>query len=212
MRKALVISILILLPLLSFAREGVGHIIYGKVKDAESGEPLVGVVLSLGEDYLWATSGSDGSFAFDNVQEGKYILKAVCLGYVDTTIEVESKGKVEELEIKMSISSLAIEEVVVTAQRPKDGMSTSHIISREALNHLQMSNMSDMAALLPGGKTVNPDLTASKVLSLRSGGSSEGNAAFGTALEVDGVRLGNNAGLSEMGGIDTRNLSVAIVR
>lgn len=87
-------------------------------------------------------------------------------------------------------------------------MSTSHIISREALNHLQMSNMSDMAALLPGGKTVNPDLTASKVLSLRSGGSSEGNAAFGTALEVDGVRLGNNAGLSEMGGIDTRNLSV----
>ena len=207
MRKALVISILILLPLLSFARDGVGHI-YGKVKDAESGEPLVGVVLSLGEDYLWATSGSDGSFAFDNVQKGKYILKAVCLGYVDTTIEVESKGKVEELEIKMSISSLAIEEVVVTAQRPKDGMSTSHIISREALNHLQMSNMSDMAALLPGGKTVNPDLTASKVLSLRSGGSSEGNAAFGTALEVDGVRLGNNAGLSEMGGIDTRNLSV----
>lgn len=207
MRKALVISILILLPLLSFAREGVGRI-YGKVKDAESGEPLVGVVLSLGEDYLWATSGSDGSFAFDNVQKGKYILKAVCLGYVDTTIEVESRDKVEELEIKMSISSLAIEEVVVTAQRPKDGMSTSHIISREALNHLQMSNMSDMAALLPGGKTVNPDLTASKVLSLRSGGSSEGNAAFGTALEVDGVRLGNNAGLSEMGGIDTRNLSV----
>ena len=87
-----------------------GHI-YGKVKDAESGEPLVGVVLSLGEDYLWATSGSDGSFAFDNVQKGKYILKAVCLGYVDTTIEVESRDKVEELE-KLFLSNSLLSKCI----------------------------------------------------------------------------------------------------
>ena len=144
----------------------------GKVADASSGETLTGVVLSLGDDYLWASSDSDGNFTFENVQTGTYILKATCLGYVDFSTELLVKSDIEGLEIKMSVSSLALEEVVVTAQRPKDGMSTSHILSREAMDHLQMSNMSDMAALLPGGKTVNPDLTTSNVLSLRSGGSS----------------------------------------
>ena len=207
MHRALTILLSLLLPILSYAGPGVSRV-SGVVTDASSGEKLIGVVLSLGDDYLWASSDSDGNFTFENVQTGTYILKATCLGYVDFSTQLLVKSDIEGLEIKMSVSSLALEEVVVTAQRPKDGMSTSHILSREAMDHLQMSNMSDMAALLPGGKTVNPDLTTSNVLSLRSGGSSEGNAAFGTAFEVDGVRLGNNAALSGMVGIDTRSLSV----
>jgi len=97
---------------------------------------------------------------------------------------------------------------VVTAQKAKDGLGTSHNLGRDALNHLQLSNTTDIAALLPGGKTVNPDLTAENAFSLREGGSTTGNAAFGTAVEVDGVRLGNNASFGEMGGTDTRSVAV----
>ena len=63
--------------------------------------------------------------------------------------------------------------------------------------------MSDISALLPGGKTKVPDLTTNNIFSLRDGGSTVGNAAFGTAVEVDGVRIGNNGSFGNMNGVDT---------
>ena len=63
---------------------------------------------------------------------------------------------------------------------------------------VQISNVSDISALLPGGKTKVPDLTSNNIFSLRDGGSSAGNAAFGTAIEVDGVRIGNNSSFAYM--------------
>ena len=59
-----------------------------------------------------------------------------------------------------------------------------------------------------GGKTVNPDLTASSELTVRGGGSGAGNAAFGTAVEVNGVRMGDNAAFGGLAGVDTRSLQV----
>ena len=77
------------------------------------------------------------------------------------------------------------------------------------MEHLQVSNVSDISALLPGGKTKVPDLTTNNIFSLRDGGSTAGNAAFGTAVEVDGVRIGNNGSFGNMNGVDTRNITVA---
>ena len=180
----------------------------GIVVDKDSGQPVIGAVLRLGEDYLWTSADLDGTFTFTNVQPGKYILEASCLGYVSVITEVDAGKNPEGLRIVMTESSLALDEVVVTAQKAKDGLSTSHSLGRDALNHLQMSNMTDVSALLPGGKTVNPDLTVDKPLSLREGGATTGNASFGTAVEVDGVRMGNNASFGEMSGAGTRSVAV----
>lgn len=107
---------------------------------------------------------------------------------------------------------MALNSVVVTAERDKEGMNTSLKFGANALNHPQMSNVTDISALLPGGKTVNPDLTTDNAVSLRSGGLAAGNAAFGTALEVDGVRVGNNASFGSMSGTGTRNISTENVQ
>ncbi len=180
--------------------------ISGIVRDAKTNEPVPGAAVQLGEDYLWAITDEDGRFMFNNVQKGKYILEISCLGYVSTAMEVENGNK--DIIILIHENTLALDEVIVTAQKAKDGLSSSQDIGRDALNHLQLSNMTDIAALLPGGKTSNPDLTNSDTFSLREGGSTTGNAAFGTAVEVDGVRLGNNASFSGMGGVDTRSVAV----
>ena len=180
----------------------------GTVVDAALGEPLPGAVVTLDDNYLWGVTDEDGTFIIEGVQPGTYTLAVELLGYVHQSVEITARGNLDGIVIKLQESSLALKEVVVTAQQPKEGVGTSHTLGRDALNHLQMSNMTDMAALLPGGKTVNPDLTASKSFSLRAGGSTAANAAFGTAFEVDGVRLGNNAGFGEMAGIDTRSISV----
>lgn len=180
----------------------------GRILEAGSGDPVIGAVVRIGDDYLWAIADTEGEFTFENVQQGKHELEASCLGYVSVTIEIDVRKDIEGLDIRLHENSLALDEVVVTAQKAKDGLGTTHSLGRDALNHLQMSNMTDVAALLPGGKTVNPDLTTENSFSIREGGSSNGNSAFGTAVEVDGVRLGNNASFGEMGGVDTRSVAV----
>ena len=185
-----------------------GREISGKVVEAGTGVPVIGAVIRLGDDYLWTTSDLDGLFAFDKVQKGSYVLEVSCLGYVTAYVEINADRNIEGITITLHENSLALDEVVVTAQRAKDGLGTSHNLGRDALNHLQLSNMTDVAALLPGGKTVNPDLTAENQFSLREGGSDLGNSAFGKAVEIDGVRIGNNASFREMGGVDTRNVAV----
>ena len=118
-------------------------------------------------------------------------------------------NSIKGLKIQLKENTLALNDVIVTAQAPKTELNTTLNIGSNALEHLQISNVSDISALLPGGKTKVPDLTSNNIFSLRDGGSSAGNAAFGTAIEVDGVRIGNNSSFGNMTGIDTRSISVA---
>jgi len=184
----------------------VSYSVKGKVVDAKSGEALAGAVVSL--ESLWSISDENGLFKFDKVQGGTYDLKVELLGYAVYHKELKVNTDLAGIEVGLYVSSLALEEVTVTASRPKDASGTTYNIGRDALNHMQLSNMTDMSSLMPGGKTVNPDLTASSSFSLRSGDSNAGNAAFSTAVEVDGVRVGGNAGFNSMSGADTRGIPV----
>ena len=67
--------------------------------------------------------------------------------------------------------------------------------------------MSDIATLLPGGKTVNATLMSDNRMALRSGSQEKGSPSFGTAIEVDGMRLDNNATAGETAGASTRTIS-----
>ena len=180
----------------------------GTVKDARTGEPVPGAVVKLDENYLWAVTGLEGEFELEGVQKGSYDLEVSCLGYVSDTRKLAVSASIEDLVITLSVNSLALDEVVVTAEKSKDNINTTQKIERTALDHLQMNSMGGVAALLPGGKTLNPDLTTDSALSLRAGGSTAGNAAFGTAVEINGVRMGDNANFSGMQGVGTRSLSV----
>ena len=184
-----------------------GYKIEGTVVEAGSENPVPGAAVRLGEDYLWSITDIDGTFSFSNVQPGEWTVEVSCLGYQTVVQHVKVGGNVNDIVIVLRESSLALDEVLVTAKRTDD-LNTSHSLGRDALNHLQLTNPTDIMSLLPGGKTVNPDLTSQNAFSLREGGSSTGNAAFGTAVEVDGVRLGGNASFGSMGGTDTRNISV----
>lgn len=181
----------------------------GRVTDSKSGAAICGAVVGIKGTYLWAVSDRNGEFALGSVPPGACVLRVSCLGYVTREIPFPANGVGTGLEIRLAENSLAIEEVVVTARNKEDEPGTALVIGRNALDHLQMSNVADVAALLPGGKTVNPDLTRDNLLSLRDGGSSAGNASFGTAVEVDGVRMGNNASFGAMSGVGTRSIAVA---
>ena len=186
--------------------------ISGKVIDSRTGEAIIGVAVNIEDTGIWTTSDEKGRFSLADIKPGEYSVLFSCLGYVDRTLSFTVRRDIPGMTIKLSLNTLALNGVVVSAERDKDGMNTSLKFGANALAHLQMSNVTDIGALLPGGKTVNPDLTSEKAISLRSGGLSAGNAAFGTVLEVDGVRIGNNASFGSMTGSDTRNISTENVQ
>lgn len=186
--------------------------ISGKVVDAKTGEPVIGAAVNVEDTGIWAISDENGKFFLPDIRLGDYAVQFSCLGFVDKRLSFVVKKDIPNLTIKLDQNTLALNSVVVTAERDKEGMNTSLKFGANALNHLQMSNVTDISALLPGGKTVNPDLTTDNAVSLRSGGLAAGNAAFGTALEVDGVRVGNNASFGSMSGTGTRNISTENVQ
>ncbi len=188
------------------------HSIKGVIRDAGNGEPIVGAGVNVKGTGLWTVSNEDGHFSLGGIDAGKITLAFACLGYADKEIGITISRDIEGMEIKLSENTLALKTVVVTAQRDKEGLNTSLQFGSKALEHMQMSNITDVSALLPGGKTVNPDLTADNVLSLRSSGSSAGNAAFGTAVEVDGVRIGGNSSFASLSGTSTRGIATGNVQ
>ena len=204
MRRFLCILLLVVVGLEAFAA---GHRVRGRVTDAQ-GAPLPGAVVHLDENYLWAVTDAKGGFVLDAVEAGTYRMETECLGYASDLRTLRVTGPVDGLEIVLQEQSLALDEVVVTAEQSKENLNTTRRIERTALDHLQVSGLSNVAALMPGGKTVNPDLTAASELTVRGGGSTAGNAAFGTAVEVNGVRLGDNAAFGGLAGVDTRSLQV----
>ena len=186
---------------------GAGHRVRGRVEDVD-GVPVPGAVVRLDENYLWAVTDAKGFFVLEAVEAGSYRMETECLGYATDVRTLRVNRAVEDLVIMLQEQTLALNEVVVTAEQSKENLNTTHRIEWTALDLLQVSGLSNIAALMPGGKTVNPDLTAASELTVRGGGSSAGNAAFGTAVEVNGVRMGDNAAFGGLAGVDTRSLQV----
>ena len=111
------------------------------------------------------------------------------------------------LRINLKQENLKLDEVTVTAKRKDNESTTSYTIDRAALDQQQLLNVSDIATLLPGGKTVNATLMSDNRMALRSGSQEKGSPSFGTAIEVDGMRLDNNATAGETAGASTRTIS-----
>ena len=183
--------------------------ISGIVTDEDSKQPVEFASLLLKDNGQWAITGSDGRFTIKSVPTGKAVLTIQCLGYATRTITLNITKDIPRLQIQLKQESLKLDEVTVTAKRKRDEATTSYSIDRTTLDNQQVLNVSDIAALLPGGRTVNSSLMTDARLALRSGDQEKGNASFGTAIEVDGIRMDNNAAVGETAGASTRTISAS---
>lgn len=109
-----------------------------------------------------------------------------------------------------------LQEVVVTAQEVT-GRSSSSVISKEAMQHIQPSSFTDILQTLPGGTTKDPNLTNANTIRLREAangaGSSEYDASsLGTSFVIDGAPVSTDANLqyvqSDVSGADAKRNSV----
>ena len=181
----------------------------GRVADADNRHPISFASVLMKENGLWAMTDDKGQFTIKNVPVGKATLTVQCLGYATRAIPLDISRDMTSLNILLKTDNLRLDEVTVTARRKQDEATTSYTIDRKALDQQQLLNVANISTLLPGGKTVNPTLMSDQRMALRSGTSEMGNASFGTAVEVDGVRLNNNATTGETMGASTRTVGAS---
>lgn len=178
--------------------------IKGVITD-KSDNPVEMALVSLPDLNLWGTSDSKGIFNISRVMKGIIKIQVSCLGYrmLDTVITVNKD--IEDLLFRLDEENLKLKSITVTATENKNALNTSLNIDRQAIDHLQVISATDIMSLLPGGKTVNSNLffNSENIFNIRGG---DGNGSFGTAVEVDGIRLSSNNNLSTTFGVNTRYL------
>jgi hypothetical protein len=97
------------------------HAIRGAIRDEITNAPLPGITILVKSDgiQLGASSDSLGNFSIKNVPVGRISIVASCIGFNTRNVEnvLLGTGKELFLDLKMSESVTAIDEVVVTRNK-----------------------------------------------------------------------------------------------
>lgn len=188
------LSILMLFGVSAYGRDSGTYTIKAVILD-KTGEPLSGATMQLVQSGLWGISGKDGEVEIRNVPRLPVAYKVSMLGYKDVEGEICLDGK-DNVRILMEEESLSMREVVVVAQAGQGGESTTSIIGRQALDHLQATSLKDILQLLPGGVSMkNPSLTSPGQFKVRTL-PSDNNATFGAAIIINGMPVSTNANMN----------------
>ena len=190
--KHLLLSILLTAVLLP----AIAHDIHVTVVEKKSNEPVVMGTVLLQPIGLGAVTDASGHATIQGVPDGDYTLQVSYVAFQPRRTQLRVEGKDLQLRIELEESSLSLREVSVTARQNASGTSTSSIIGRQAIDHLQASSLADIMQLVPGQLMGNRDLTSASNLQLRQLVNNN-TSAFGSSIVVDGVPMSNNGALTQ---------------
>ncbi len=182
--------------LLTVVLQASAHIKFsGVVLDKASREPIIGATITIaGSKEIAAVTDIDGHFSA--TVPGKATITISYIGYKSLTTEAHDG------EYLIESQTNALGEVVVTAQESQK-LSTSSVIGRQAMDHLQPSSFGDMMELIPGGRAQDPHLTSPSTIALREAGGGDANYAtssLGTSFLIDGAPISTNANMQRVSG------------
>ena len=142
-------------------------VVKGKIKDARTGEEIIGASVMVKEEPGKGTvTGLDGSFNL-SVNRNKYTLVCSYIGYKNYEVTVDSRSK--EIEIPLNTDEVALGEVTVVASNPGRTEAGARAIERKAMNVVNV--MSAKAIEL------SPDITVANVIQRMSGVTIERNSS-----------------------------------
>ena len=187
------------------------------VTDKDNKEPIIMATIQLQPAGIVAVTDMSGKATLQNVEGGQYQLQVSYVGYepMNTRLQVNKPLK---MNFQLTPTTLALQEVNVVARQNVSGKSTSSIIGRQAIDHLQAASLADIMQLVPGAVMGNIDLTSTQGtrLQIRSASQDAYNStsAFGSSVIIDGVPMSNNGNLTQgdfsgtaYAGTDLRNIS-----
>ena len=186
---------LLLLTLCLTAAAQKTHTIELTVTEKATREPVIMATVQLQPIGVYAVTDLQGKAKLTGVPAGQYTMTVSYVGFetVKQPLRVNSNVR---LKLQMTETSLALNEVTVVARQNASGTSTSSIIGRQAIDHLQATSLADVMQLVPGHLMGNVDLTSQQNLQVRQL-SNNNTAAFGASVVVDGVPISNNGSVAQ---------------
>ena len=171
-------------------------------------QPVAGAACLLSDYGIFAITDGDGRARLEKVPVGDATLSIQMLGFEDFTGMYRFRND-STFTVVIQESTLALEEVVVTAKPSAAGSSTSSNIGRMAIDHLQATSLKDVMQLIPGQLMQSSDMTSEAKITIRSASDNTANNAFGTSIMVDGVPVSDNTSLGTNAGtgVDLRQIS-----
>ncbi len=129
--------------------------ITGTIIDGETGDPLQGVNILLEGTSIGTFTGQDGYYVILNIPPGTYTLKASMIGYARQSVEqlMVSLDVTTEVNLSLSSSILAGEEVVVISQTPivqRDLTSSKQLVRGEDISQMPVEEFADALELQAG--------------------------------------------------------------
>lgn len=171
------------------------------VLDSLSRDAIVGAPCQIKSLGVFAVTDASGIALFQSIPKGETQIDVSYLGYESTMKKINVTSNIS-LVVKIVETSLQLKEVIVVARNSAAGNSTASRIGRQAIDHLQATNLGDLMQLLPGATMQTPDLTVATTMQIRNAGTGvDKNNSFGTSIIVDGIPVSNNANIqSSLGG------------
>ena len=166
--------------------------IIGTVKDATTGEPLIGANLIILGTSLGSSTDIDGKYRIQNVPFGEYTLRVTYIGYKqqETSLNITSE-KTIEINISLKPDVIEGESVVISTQREGqieainqqiNSDAIKNIVSSDKIQELPESNVAEAVGRLPGISLLREGGEGNKVVI-------RGLAPKYNKVQVDGVDL-----------------------
>ncbi len=90
------------------------------VKDAKTGEPLLGASIVLKEQRgVGAVTNMDGRFHLEIMEGSATALVISFVGYQEEEVNIAGKGDMADIVVKLTAMSIEMEDVVVTGMAPR---------------------------------------------------------------------------------------------
>ena len=188
----------------SVMRAQVVQTVRGQVCDVASGEPMIGVTITVENGTTMATvSDSDGNFEIKNVPVGRHSVRASYIGYEPVLLKEQliSAGKELVLNLRMRESISELGEVVI-----KPRVNKQQPLNEMAQVGARMFSVEE--ATRYAGGMADPARTASMFAGVATGGATNGISIHGNSPQmlqwrVEGVEVPNPnhfAEITEAGG------------
>src|SRR5690606_15944521 len=126
-----------------------GNLLQGVVRDAATGERLVGATVSLAPGNQMAQTSVLGNFRLNILQGGEYKLSVSYIGYVTQSVDVTVRdNETKTVEIARQTSTLQLDEIVVGDYTTPDQAMT--VISKIDTELRPIKTSQDILRMIPG--------------------------------------------------------------
>jgi hypothetical protein len=158
LKTVLAVALLIGVLAAPASAQATGRIV-GLVTDASSMPPLNGVQVFIPGTSYGTLTNQEGRYLLLNVPAGSHTIRALVIGYAasETTVNVAA-GETVTLDLSLSVSAVALDEVVVTGQGRETARreigNTITTVNTEALSAAPVTSMSELLQGRAAGMTI----------------------------------------------------------